>query len=140
MPDLFASAPAPSQAQRKAPSLHSDTDLGLVVQQLGAWVWTSLPHIQRGMKSVLGDFLLYEAAEIDGLVRLANRARGADKLPIFDELLVRLERVKFTLKTANAGGVLPHKTYANSIPLTDSIGKQTHGLRNHFAPVPSPVT
>lgn len=139
MTDLFATAAAPSKGAPR-PILHSDTDLGLAVQKLGAWIWSAVPHVQRGMKSLLGDFLLYEAAELDGLVRLANRARGADKLPIFDEALVRLERVKYQLRAANAGGILPHKTYANSIEITDSIGKQLHALRNHFAPAPSPAT
>lgn len=139
MPDLFAEAPA--QAGRKPPSLHSSTDIYLAVDRLGAYLMGAISNMQKGMKGILGEALLFEAAEMAELVRQANIARGADKVPHLDELLGRLERVQYMLRTANAGGILPHRTYGASIEITESIGRQTTGLKKRFhAPAPSPAT
>lgn len=136
--DLFA---APAQAGRKTPSLHSDTEIYLAVDKLGAYLLRAIANLQKGMKSILGEALLYEATEMAELVRRANIARGPDKLPFLDEVLGRLEKVQYMLRNANAAELLPHKTYGASIEITESIGRQANGLKNKFhAPAPSPVT
>ncbi len=137
MADLFQEA----RAGGKAPSLHSDTEIYRAVNKLGAYLMRRISNLERGMKAILGVALLFEAAEMAELVRQANIARGADKLPLLDDLLGRLERVRYLLRNANEAEILPHRAYAESIPLTDSISKQAYGLKKEFrAPAPSPAT
>jgi hypothetical protein len=139
MADLFGAAPA--AAQRKAPSLHDETEIYRAVEALGAHLLRMIAGMRNDIKRILGDALLFEAAEMAELVRRANIARGADKLPVLDELLGRLEKIQYLLRVANSAQFLPHSAYANSIPITQSIGRQANGLKNRFhAPAPSPAT
>ncbi len=138
MADLFH---APAQAKKYAPSLHSDTDIYRAVDELGVHLLRVIADMRNDIKRLLGEALLYEAGCMAALVREANIARGTDKLPVLDELLSRLEKVQFMLRTANAAEFLPNRAYANSIPITQSIGRQANGLKNKFhAPAPSPAT
>lgn len=139
MADLFAQAS--QQGGKKPPQLHSDTEIYVAVCSLGAFLYHRIPHIQSGMKTLLGETLLYEAGEMADLVRLTNIAHGADKLPLLDQMLSRLEKVKFHLRNSNEAGILPHSAYAESMGITDSIGKQAYGLKKRFyVPATTPVT
>src|SRR5574341_2414389 len=117
MADLFNAA---AQPEKKAPSLHSDTEIYKAVDELGAHLLRVIAHMRRDIKNILGEALLYEAACMAELVRQANIARGPAKVPFIDELLGRLEKVQFMLRTANAAEFLKHRAYANSIPITQS--------------------
>lgn len=138
MADFFA---PPAPAGKRPPGLHSETELYLAVDRLGAYLFRAIQHIPKGMKAIVGEALIYEATEMAELVRRANIARGAEKLPFLDEVLARLEKLQYMLRNANAAELLAHKTYAASIEITTSIGRQTSGLKNKFnAPAPSPAT
>ena len=138
MADLFT---AQAQPEKKAPSLHFDTEIYRAVEELGVHLLRVIAHMRRDIKYLLGEALLYEAGCMAELVRQANIARGADKLPFLEEILSRLEKVQYLLRAANAAEFLPHRAYANSIPITQSIGRQANGLKNKFhAPAPSPAT
>jgi hypothetical protein len=138
MADLFN---ATAQPEKKAPSLHSDTEIYRAVDELGAQLLRVIAEMRNDIKRILGDALLYEATSMAELVRRANIARGDAKLPFLEEILSRLEKVQYLLRAANAAKFLPHRAYANSIPITQSIGRQANGLKNKFnAPASSPAT
>jgi hypothetical protein len=69
------------------------------------------------------------------LLREANIARDAAKVPYFEEILRQCEFIQFTLRVLDSLGQewLPHKTFADSMPLTAMVARQATGLRNHFA-------
>lgn len=145
MADLFANEeraarPRP-QARENALRLHTDTEIYESVEQLGAHILRSIADMRRDVKGVLAPELLFEVAQMADCVRGAIRAAGEAKLPHLEELLARLARLDYLLRVANRAGYLSHSAYANSIPITQSIGRQANGLRKHFhAPAPSPAT
>ncbi len=144
MADLFDPPAQPDSAPepaRRKPRLHSDTEIYRAVELLGEHLLRTIAHMRRDVKTILGEALLYEATAMADLVRQANMARDAAKVPFLDELASRLARVQYLLRIANGSQFLSHSAYARSIPLTESIGRQTHGLKIKFhAPASSPVT
>lgn len=145
MADLFsneqrAARPRP-QARQNAPRLHTDTEIYEAVESLGAHLLRSIAGMRRDVKNVLGPELLFEVSCMADSVRAANRTAGPAKVPHLEDLSVRLARLQYLLRVANRAGYLPNSAYANSIPITESIGRQASGLKNHFhAPAPSPAT
>jgi hypothetical protein len=135
MADLFEAPAKPAQARQK---LHDETEIYRAVAELAKYIARITSNFRRDIKPTYGVMLADESARMAVLVREANIARDAAKLPYLDEILRQLEYIKFVLKVLDDLGQdwLPHKTYADSLPLTTSIGKQAHGLRNHFAPAP----
>jgi hypothetical protein len=138
MTDLFAStesAPAqPASPPAKGP-LHYGTDLYRAVAELSKYVARATSNFRRDIKPTYGLLLVEESARMAVLVREAAIARGEAKLPYLDEVLRQLELIQFVLKTLDDMGQdwLPHKTYAASLPITASIGKQANALKAHFA-------
>jgi hypothetical protein len=102
------------------------------VNKLGAYLLRAVSHVQKGMKSLLGEALLFEASEMADARAPRQPRAGRTSCRSWTRLLDRLEKVEFLLRTANAAAFLPHKTYGPSIDLTESIGKQAHGLKNYF--------
>jgi hypothetical protein len=120
--------------------LHSDTNLYRSVAELGTFVARATSDFRRDIKPTYGKLLVEESVWMAVLVREANIARGADKIPHLDDLLRSLELIQFTLRVLLDIGWLARNTFAASVPLTTSIGKQANALRTHFhAPASSPA-
>jgi len=144
MPDLFDAPAQPESAPAVPagkPPLHSDTAIYRAVEELGVHLLTTIAHMRRDVKNLVGEALLYEATCMAECVRRANIARAQAKVPHLEELASRNSKVQYLLRVANASQFLSHRAYARSIPITESIGRQTHGLKTHFhVPASSPVT
>lgn len=120
-------------------ALHSDTELYRAIADLVKFTIRRAQHLPRGVKQLAGERLVDEALNMLVTMRHANIAREAAKLPLFEELLDRLEIVQALVRSLRELGHLPNSAYEESVPLTISIGKQAIALRNHFAPHPSPA-
>lgn len=120
-------------------SLHSDTDLYRAIAEFQKFVARRCVHLPRGVKGLFGERLVDESLNMMVTMRHANIARDAAKVPLFEELLDRLEIAQAILRTLRELGHLPNTAFAEGLPLVASIGKQATALRNHFVPDPSPV-
>ena len=121
-------------------TLHSETDIYRSVTDLQKFALRAAVNFRRDAKPILGARLVDETLWMSVLVRRANIARDADKVPHLEELLEQLEITQSLLRLGRDLDLIPNNTFAQSVPLTASIGKQAIALRNHFAPAPSPVT
>jgi hypothetical protein len=141
MNDLFKGGDAPAKPAPDAknrPRLHDETDIYAAVVELNRYIARATSDFRRDIKPTYGANLTHEAARLAPLVRVANIAVGAAKLPYLDEILNIVEYIKFDLQILRDLGQawLPNKTYEASIPLTTSIGKQAYKLRATFASSP----
>jgi hypothetical protein len=135
-PDLFGGE-APARAGARAQILHSDTDLYRAVSDLSKFIARAVLHLRRDLKPTYGKLLVEESVWMGVVVRRANIARDQGKLRHFDELLEQLEIIQFTLRTLCELKFLPHSTFAQSLPITGSVGRQATALRKTFdAPAP----
>jgi hypothetical protein len=119
--------------------LHSDTELYRTVIDFQKFVARAVVNLRRDVKKIYGERLVDESLWMAVIVRKANIARDHAKLPYFEELLDQLEITQVILRVLRDIDRLPNARFAESLPLTASIGKQTIALRNHFAPAPSPA-
>jgi len=119
--------------------LHSDTDLYRAVIDFQKFVAGAVVNLRRDVKKVYGERLVDESLWMAVIVRQANIARDEAKLPYFEQLLDQLEIAQVILRVLRDLGWLHNNRFAESIPITASIGKQTIAMRNHFAPAPSPA-
>ena len=115
-------------------ALHFETDLYAAVVDLGKAVVPAVRSMPRDVKQLLGGRILDEALWMGVLVMRINKARDAAKLPVIEDLLEHLELAQMTLHLTRELKYIANKHFANALPLIASIGKQAHGLRNHFAP------
>lgn len=120
-------------------SLHSDTDLYRAIAEFQKFVARRCVHLPRGVKGLFGERLVDESLNMMVNMRHANIARGADKVPVLEEILDRLEIAQAILRTLRELGHLPNTAFAEGLPLVASIGKQATALRKNFAPDPSPA-
>lgn len=119
--------------------LHSDTELYRAVIDFQKFVAGAVVNLRRDVKKVYGERLVDESLWMAVIVRHANIARDEAKLPHFEQLLDQLEVAQVILRVLRDLGWLNNTRFAESIPITASIGKQTIALRNHFAPASSPA-
>lgn len=119
--------------------LHSDTEIYKAVIALAKFSVLAVRQMPRDVKRVIGDLLRDETLWMGVLVMRANIARDAAKVPHLVEILEHLELVKMALRIAHELGFIARATWAQSIPLTDSVGKQANGLKTYFAPQSSPA-
>jgi hypothetical protein len=119
--------------------LHSDTELYRTVIDFQKFVAARVVNLRRDVKKIYGERLVDESLWMAVIVRQANIARDEAKLPHFDQLLDQLEIAQVILRVLRDLGWLHNAHFAESIPLTASIGKQAIALRNHFAPAPTPA-
>jgi hypothetical protein len=117
-------------------ALHSDTEIYAAVVELAKFVTRVVQDLRRDMKPTIGKMLLEECVWMGVVVRRINIARDQAKLPLLEELLEQLEIVQFVLRLARDCHYIAIATFADSVPLTASVGKQATALRNHFAPAP----
>lgn len=120
-------------------ALHSETDLYRAVVDLQTFVARAVIHLPRDVKNLYGQRLVDEALWMAVVVRHANIARAAAKVPHFEQLLDQVEIAQVILRVLRDLKHLPNPRFAESLPLTASIGKQTIALRDHFAPEPPPA-
>jgi hypothetical protein len=117
-------------------SLHSDTEIYHAVVELAKFVARAVENMRRDMKPTMGKMLLEECVWMGVVVRRVNIAIDQAKLPLLEELLEQLEIVQFVLRLARDCRYVPAATFADSVPLTASVGRQATALRNYFAPAP----
>jgi len=115
-------------------ALHHDTQIYAAVVELGKFVLQAVRQMPRDVKLLLGGTLRDEVLWMGVLVLRMNIARDAAKLPHIAELLEHLEIAQQALRYCRDLRLMAPATFAQSLPLTTSIGKQAMALRNHFAP------
>jgi len=120
-------------------ALHSETDIYRAVIDLQRFVVRAAVNLQRDVKPLIGARLLDEALWMAVLVRRANIARDQDKIPHIDELLEQLEITQVMLRLGRDLGYIRNNIFAESLPLTASIGKQATAWKHRYVPAPSPV-
>src|SRR5579859_6422346 len=135
--DLFQgsdAAPKAPLAPQTRVKLHDETAIYASVVELSRFIARVTSDFRRDIKPTYGVILVDGTARMAVLVREANIARDEAKLPVLDEILRQLEYIQFTLKVLRDLGSrwLSNKAYEASIPLTASIGRQAHALKNHF--------
>jgi len=135
MADLFNAPAKPAPAR----NLHTDTAIYRAVAELSKFVTRAAADMRRDVKPLLGKMLIDETVWMAVVVRRANIARDAAKLPHLEELLEQVEIVQVALHIARDCGYLHHSTFGNSIPLTTSVAKQAMALLKTYAPAPAPV-
>lgn len=116
--------------------LHSDTEIYAAVVALAKYVAEAVREMRRDVKPTLGKMLVEECVWMGVVVRRINIARDQAKVPLLEELLEQIEIVQFVLRLSRDCRYIAVSTFADSVPLTASIGKQATALRNHFAPAP----
>lgn len=115
-------------------ALHSDTEIYAAVVELAKFVMTAARQMPRDVKQLLGASLRDESIWLGVLVLRMNKAIGPAKAPHLEEILEHVEIITFTLRLARELKFVSPSTFAQSLPLTVSIGKQATAIRNHFAP------
>lgn len=120
-------------------ALHHDTQLYAAIADFQKFVARRCVNLPRGVKGLFGERLVDESLNMMVTMRHANIAREIAKVPLFEELLDRLEIAQAILRVLRELGHLPNSAFSEGLPLVASIGKQATALRNHFAPDPSPV-
>ena len=115
-------------------ALHHETDIYASVVELAKFALAAAREMPRDVKQLLGASLRDETVWMGVLVMRMNKARDAAKLPHIDEILEHIEIVTMTLRLARELKCIPPAIFAQSLPLTVSVGKQATALRNHFAP------
>ena len=115
-------------------ALHHETAIYSAVVELGKFVITAVRQMPRDVKLLLGGTLRDEVLWMGVLVLRMNKARDAAKVPHIDEILEHVELVTMTLRFCRELRFIAPNIFAQSLPLTVSIGKQASGLRNRFAP------
>lgn len=88
--------------------------------------------IPRAFRASMGSRIADECVEVLVLVGRANAARQPeDRAMHIGYLLERLEVATYLLRASHNKKLISHGLWANSIKLTDSVGKQANGwLKN----------
>jgi len=108
-------------------SLAQDLEIYKAADQLLALALQLQAQVPRAYRMAVGQRIGNECADILLTVARANVARGASREAHIALLLERLEAATVLLRAAHNLRIIPHKAWAASIELTDSIGKQAHG-------------
>lgn len=84
-------------------------------------------QVPRAFRLAVGQRISNECADILLTVARANAARGPSRETHIAALLERLEAATVLLRASHAMRLINNKVWAESIELTDSVGKQAHG-------------
>ena len=95
---------------------------------LAAEVTRNMP---RDFKASLGGRVRDECVTMLVLIGRANAA--ADKVPHINELLEHLHVVELLMRLAHDKRFISHKLWADSVALSDRLGKQASGWRRFSA-------
>lgn len=113
-------------------TLHSETEIYAAAADLAGHILRVCKELRRDVKPLLGGMLWDEAVWMAVLIRRANIARDAAKVPILVEILEHIEIVQFALQVANRQRFLPHAAYSRALEFIGSLARQAQGLKNHF--------
>ncbi len=108
-------------------SLAQDLEIYKAADQLLALSLSLQTIVPRAYRVAVGLKISNECAEILLTVGRANVARGPSRELHIESLLERLEAARAILRASHNLKLISHKVWADSIQLTDSIGKQAHG-------------
>ena len=120
-------------------ALHHETEIYRAVIDLQRLALRAAVNMRRDVKPILGSRLVDESLWMAVLVRRANIARDGDKIPHLNDLLEQLEIAQVTLRLGRDLAYIPNNVFAESLPITASIGKQATAWKNTYVPAPSPV-
>lgn len=84
-------------------------------------------QVPRSYRLAIGQRLSNECAEILLTVARANAARGERREQHIEKLLEHLEATTVLMRAGHAVKAIPRAVWAESIELTDSVGKQANG-------------
>jgi hypothetical protein len=113
-------------------TLHSETEIYAAAADLAGQILRACKELRRDVKPLLGGMLWDEAVWLAVLIRRANIAVDAAKVPILAELLEHLEIMQFALQVANRQRFIPHAAYSRVFEFIGSVARQAQGLKNHF--------
>jgi hypothetical protein len=108
-------------------SLAQDLEIYKAADQLLALSLQLQVQVPRAYRQAVGLRISNECAEILLTVARANAARGASREAHIATLLERLEAATALLRASHGLRLISTKVWANSIELTDSVGKQAQG-------------
>lgn len=108
-------------------SLAQDLEIYKSADSLVALALQVQAQVPRVYRLAVGQRISNEAVEILLTVGRANAARGASREQHIARLLEQLEATRALLRAAHACKAIPTKVWAQSIELTDSVGKQATG-------------
>ncbi|MFE1573853.1 four helix bundle protein [Comamonas odontotermitis] len=85
-------------------------------------------HIPRAFRASMGNRIADECVELLVMIGRANAARSGERRSQHIELLLeRLDVARFLLRAAHDKRLISTTLWANSMQLSDSIGKQANG-------------
>lgn len=117
-------------------ALHTKLPIYKVAYDLLSVAVDYVQNMPRPFKAAIGGRVRDLCVDIVLLIFKANCA--ADKTPYLDALLEQLEELQLLLRLCQDKRFISKSQYANAVALTDSVGRQAHGWRKHYAA--SPVT
>lgn len=125
-------------------SLATNLDIhktGVSLLELCADVQARIP---RSFRASMGHRIADECVEILVLIGRANAARqAAERAAHLEDLLERLHVAQILMRTAHAKQLIATRLWAQSIELTDNIGKQANGwlksARARLGDAPAPA-
>ncbi len=110
-------------------SLAKDLEIYKAADSLLAFALRFQAQVPRAYRVAVGQQVSTQCVQILLLVARANIARGTSRAGHIETLLEQLEAITALLRASHnsAMRVLSTKAWAESIELTDRIGKQAHG-------------
>ena len=108
-------------------ALSKDLEIYKAADQLLALSLQLQTQVPRAYRVAVGQRISNECADILLTVARANAARGASREAHIASLLERLEAATALLRASHGLRLISTKVWANSIELTDSVGKQAQG-------------
>lgn len=117
-------------------ALHTTLPIYKVAYDLLSVAVDYVQNMPRQFKAAIGGRVRDLCVDIVLLIFRANCA--AQKTPYLEALIESLEELNLLLRICQDKRFISKPQYANAVKLTDSIGKQATGWRNHYAA--SPVT
>jgi hypothetical protein len=115
-------------------ALHFETKIYAAVVDLGKTVIPAVRNMQRDVKQLLGRLIVDEVLWMGVLIMRINKAPGANRPPMIEELIEHLELVQMALRFCRELKYISPADWAKSLPLIESVGKQAYGWRDSFAP------
>ena len=114
-------------------ALHFETKIYAAVVDLGKAVIPVIRNMNRDVKQLLGRMIVDEVLWMGVLIMRINKAPGAQRQPMIEELIEHLELVQMNLRLCRELKYITPSAWAASLPLVESIGKQAYGWRDSFA-------
>lgn len=91
-------------------------------------------NLPRDLKKLVGDRLIEGCLKVADLIRQANIAVKAAKVPPLDAALALLDEMQLLLRRSRDDRYITTPAYAKAIEHTTSIARQATAWRNRFKP------